>query len=181
VVESDVLYIKGMLKNPGMGPNAMINRWIKILMFHFKLKHVPGEQFAPDGLSHRDPQPGDELFPNSEKGYDQNVPPEDHEDVDPSRPLPLEFDEFKHLINTRGGYLQISGAEASSIDDFADETPLEADLEHAVHYTCPRAYKAEGLAVPQYIQMQEPVIPRFLRSGTRIKRNHMKKSIVWKA
>jgi hypothetical protein len=40
-----------MLANPGMGPNATINRWIeKILMFHFKLKHVPGERFAPDGL-----------------------------------------------------------------------------------------------------------------------------------
>jgi hypothetical protein len=105
VVESDTLYIKGMLVNPGMGPNAMINRWIeKILMFHFKLKHVPGEHFAPDGLSRRDPHPGDEVFLNSEEGYDQNLPPEDHEDVDLTGPQPLEFEEFKHLIDTRGRY-----------------------------------------------------------------------------
>ena len=38
IVETDAKYLSGMLKNPGMGPNATINRWIdKILMFHFKL------------------------------------------------------------------------------------------------------------------------------------------------
>jgi len=34
-VETDAKYLAGMLRNPGMGPNATINRWIdKILMFH---------------------------------------------------------------------------------------------------------------------------------------------------
>jgi hypothetical protein len=38
VIETDAMYIKGMLSNPGMGPNATINRWIEqILMFHFQL------------------------------------------------------------------------------------------------------------------------------------------------
>src|SRR6202012_5394876 len=46
-IETDALYIKGMLDNPGMGPNAPINHWIEqILMFHFKLKHVRGSVFA---------------------------------------------------------------------------------------------------------------------------------------
>ena len=38
VVETDAKYLKGMLDNPGMGPNATINWWInKILMYHFEL------------------------------------------------------------------------------------------------------------------------------------------------
>jgi hypothetical protein len=72
-------------------------------MFHFKLKHVPGERFAPDGLSRRDPHPGDKVFANSEEGYDQNLPPEDHEDVDLMGPQPLEFEEFKHLMIREAG------------------------------------------------------------------------------
>ena len=53
IVETDAKYLSGMLKNPGMGHNTTINRWIdKILMFHFKLQHVQGKTFAADGLSH---------------------------------------------------------------------------------------------------------------------------------
>ena len=45
-VEVDAKYIKGMLNNPNIQPNATINRWIAgILLFDFKLVHVP------DGLS----------------------------------------------------------------------------------------------------------------------------------
>jgi hypothetical protein len=29
VIEIDAKYIQGMLNNPGMGPNATINRWIE--------------------------------------------------------------------------------------------------------------------------------------------------------
>jgi hypothetical protein len=44
VVETDAKYIKGMLSNPSLGPNATLNRWIdEILMFHFVLRHVPGK------------------------------------------------------------------------------------------------------------------------------------------
>ena len=72
IVETDTKYLSGMLKNPGMGPNTTINRWIdKILMFHFKLQHVQGKTFAADGLSRRDAQPGDEIFPNSEENLDE--------------------------------------------------------------------------------------------------------------
>ncbi|KAI0038541.1 hypothetical protein FA95DRAFT_1456289, partial [Auriscalpium vulgare] len=52
-VEVDALYIKGMLNEPDLQPNAAINRWIQgILMFDFILVHVPAERFqGPDGLS----------------------------------------------------------------------------------------------------------------------------------
>lgn len=107
VVETDALYIKGMLSNPGMGPNATINRWIEqILMFHFTLKHVAGKTFPPDGLSRRVPQEGDEETENIEDGYDENPPPEDHPDWDTEGRQPLDFDEFKRDIDTRGGYVQ---------------------------------------------------------------------------
>jgi hypothetical protein len=54
-VEVDAKYIKGMINNPDIQPNASINRWIAgILLFDFKLKHVPGKDHAPaDGLSRR--------------------------------------------------------------------------------------------------------------------------------
>jgi len=60
-VEVDAKYIKGMLSNPDIQPNAAVNRWIAgILMFDFKLKHVAGiKHLAPDGLSCRRHAPED--------------------------------------------------------------------------------------------------------------------------
>jgi len=54
-VEVDAKYIKGMLNEPDLQPNAAINRWIQgILMFDFKLIHVPAERHkGPDALSRR--------------------------------------------------------------------------------------------------------------------------------
>ena len=54
-VEVDAKYIKGMLSNPDIQPNAAMNRWIAgILMFDFDLVHVPAEKHvAADGLSRR--------------------------------------------------------------------------------------------------------------------------------
>src|SRR5258708_34793751 len=72
IVETDAKYIKGMLDNPGIGPNATINRWIdQISMFHFELRHVAGKTFGPDGLSRREWQPGDEEYYNPEKDLDE--------------------------------------------------------------------------------------------------------------
>jgi hypothetical protein len=46
-----------MLNNPDIQPNATINRWIAgILLFDFKLVHVPGATHGPDGLSRRPAQ-----------------------------------------------------------------------------------------------------------------------------
>jgi len=101
IVETDAKYLSGMLKNPGMGPNATINRWIdKILMFHFKLQHVQGKTFAADGLLCQDAQPGDKVFPNSEEHEDEPLSPlevlPDPNGGDP----PLEFKSFKDQIDS---------------------------------------------------------------------------------
>jgi hypothetical protein len=55
VLETDARYIKGMLNAPDEVPNSTLNRWIEfILLFSFKLKHVPAKDFgAVDGLSRR--------------------------------------------------------------------------------------------------------------------------------
>jgi hypothetical protein len=69
-VEVDAKYIKGMLNNPDFQPNATINRWIAgILLFDFKLVHVPAAQHAAaDGLSRR---------PRAEEDPDEPDDPED--------------------------------------------------------------------------------------------------------
>lgn len=61
-VEVDAKYIKGMINNPDIQPNATINRWIAaILLFDFKLVHVPGTKHTgADGLSRRPAANGDE-------------------------------------------------------------------------------------------------------------------------
>ncbi|KAJ2911441.1 hypothetical protein MD484_g8972, partial [Candolleomyces efflorescens] len=70
VVEVDARYIKGMINNPDIQPNATINRWIAgILLFHFKLRHVPARlHTAADGLSRREPSPTD---PIQDDDYDE--------------------------------------------------------------------------------------------------------------
>ena len=54
-MEVDAQYIKGMLNKLDLHPNAAMNQWIAaILMFNFKLVHVPGAKHkGPDGLSRR--------------------------------------------------------------------------------------------------------------------------------
>jgi hypothetical protein len=56
-VEVDAKYIKGMINNPDLQPNATINRWIAgILLFSFKLVHVSAlKHKGVDGLSRRLP------------------------------------------------------------------------------------------------------------------------------
>ena len=58
-VEVDAKYIKGMLTNPDMQPNAAMNRWVQgILLFDFELIHVPADGMkGPDALSRRRPTP----------------------------------------------------------------------------------------------------------------------------
>ena len=55
IVEVDAKYIKGMLNEPDLQPNATLNRWIQgILLFDFELVHVPAEKHkGPDALSRR--------------------------------------------------------------------------------------------------------------------------------
>ncbi|KZV95169.1 hypothetical protein EXIGLDRAFT_585627, partial [Exidia glandulosa HHB12029] len=55
IVEVDAKYIKGMLNNPDMQPNATINRWIAgVLLFNPTIVHVPATKHTgADGLSRR--------------------------------------------------------------------------------------------------------------------------------
>jgi hypothetical protein len=55
IVEVDAKYIKGMLNDPDLQPNAAINRWIQgILLFPFDLLHVSAKNHTgPDALSRR--------------------------------------------------------------------------------------------------------------------------------
>ncbi|KAL5501135.1 hypothetical protein ACEPAH_9522 [Sanghuangporus vaninii] len=52
-VEVDTSYIKGMINNPDLQPNATINRWIAgVLLFNFTIIHTPAaKHLGPDGLS----------------------------------------------------------------------------------------------------------------------------------
>lgn len=61
VVEVGMHYIKGMINNPDLQPNATINCWIVgILLFPFELIHVSADKhIAPDSLSRRPPAPED--------------------------------------------------------------------------------------------------------------------------
>ena len=62
IVEVDAKYIKGMINNPDVQPNATINRWIAgILLFDFELVHVPATKHTgADGLSRRPAAPEDQ-------------------------------------------------------------------------------------------------------------------------
>src|ERR1700678_870615 len=66
-VKVDAKYIKGMLNEPDLQPNASMNRWIQgILLFDFKLIHVKAENHkGPDALSRRIPT-SDELQEDQE-------------------------------------------------------------------------------------------------------------------
>lgn len=62
LVRTDAKYIKGMLNNPDIQPNAAMNRWIAaILLFDFAIEHTPGISHAPDGLSRRPGAPEDPI------------------------------------------------------------------------------------------------------------------------
>ncbi|KIY60738.1 hypothetical protein CYLTODRAFT_326548, partial [Cylindrobasidium torrendii FP15055 ss-10] len=67
-VEMDAKYVRGMLNNPDVHPNASINRWIAaILLFNFTLVHIPAERFqGPDGLSRREPTNDEGDIPDDE-------------------------------------------------------------------------------------------------------------------
>ena len=65
IVEVDASYIKGMLSNPDVQPNAAI------LLFDFELKHVPADKHkGPDGLSRRASIPGKDEGDNPEDWVD---------------------------------------------------------------------------------------------------------------
>jgi hypothetical protein len=118
IVEVDARYIKGMLKNPDIAPNATINRWIiAILLFQFTLVHVPGHRHGPDGLSRRLRQDEDE----AEDEADQ----EDFEDwVD-------HMHGFVHMIND---YYPIPFSSQNALSTFV-QTHLDNEDNSGVYNT----------------------------------------------
>jgi hypothetical protein len=72
IVKVNTKYIRGMLNNPNIHPNATINCWIaSILLCNFKLVHVPGATHGPDGLSCQPAQPDNP--PEPEDDYEDWV------------------------------------------------------------------------------------------------------------
>ena len=71
-VEVDAKYIKGMLNEPDLQPNAAINRWIQgILLFDFTLIHVPAaKHVGPDALSRRPLAEGEIIEDNDDSWLD---------------------------------------------------------------------------------------------------------------
>ena len=62
-----------MINNLDIQPNASMNRWIAaILLFNFKLRHVPGSKHAgPDGLSRRRRSPDDNEIDETPQEIDE--------------------------------------------------------------------------------------------------------------
>ena len=75
IVEVDAKYIKGMLKEPDLQPNAAMNRWIQgILTFDFTLTHVPADKFkGPDALSRRPMAEDEQIIEDDDEWLDEIV------------------------------------------------------------------------------------------------------------
>ncbi len=107
VVETDASYIKGMLGNPDLMPNATINRWIdNVKMFHFIIVHKAGATFGPDGLSRRPYYAGDDEYSNPDLDEEDPGGPPTVVIHDPDEPQPLDIKDFVHEIDTRTGFMQ---------------------------------------------------------------------------
>ena len=74
-----------------------------MLMFHFPIKHVAGKSFGPDGLSRREVRTGEEEYPPDKDSGETNPIPKIV--LTEGVPPPLEFDNFKDQLDSRGGYL----------------------------------------------------------------------------
>ena len=119
VVETDAKYLKGMLDNPDLMPNATINRWIdEINLFHFVLRHKAGATFGPDGLSRRPKHDDDPVYEPCSDDEEVEVELPIFEVADSREPQPLPIEDFVDKIDTRGGYFH---GIALSLNDFKTE------------------------------------------------------------
>ena len=164
IVETDAKYLKGMLSNPGIGPNATIMRWIEsVLLYHFTLRHVPGKAFSIDGLSRRCKQPGDEEYPpvdpellDEPKSMYFEYPDRDNNIPGWEEREPLELEEFADQINTRGGYMQAVATEVADFDqELGQARAKEQELRKAI-LSQPLTNKIDPVAV---LAMARPVLP----------------------
>jgi hypothetical protein len=111
-----------MLNNPNIQPNATINRWIAgILLFDFKLVHVPSATHGPDGLSCRPAQPDNP--PETEDNYEDWI---------------NQAHRFMHIINpttvNQGSHLVLSLFTLTNTEAPADSfcRPLTTNFVHRI-------------------------------------------------
>ncbi|CAK5284029.1 unnamed protein product [Mycena citricolor] len=132
-------------------------------MFQFTLKHVRGITFSPDGLSRRRPAPGDKEYPNDKEEIFDKPPPENNENWDYDTEQPLDFEEFKRDIDTRGGYLNSMVGCAESVDNISKKLVEACDSRRAENRRVKDAYDAQGLVVPVFmlnnVANGEPLLP----------------------
>jgi len=136
IIETDAKYIKGMVNNPTLGPNAVICQWIEyILMFYFDLRHIPGIIFSADRLSRRKPQPDNPEYPLDDEWINESDGPPKFEypALDKGLPgaelyQPLEFNAFKRDIDMQGRYML--GLEVQQFMDGVSENIQQAVAEN---------------------------------------------------
>ena len=134
IVEVDAKYIKGMLANPDIAPSASINRWILgILMFHFTLVHVPGTHHGPDGLSRRQPQPGD------------NEEPED---------------DFEDWVDQVNGFLHFIDPSPSQINSISTSPPITCYITDGRDEEIPEPEEETQLPTQEDLPTPYSVVPR---------------------
>ena len=154
IVETDAKYIKGMLQNPDLMPNASVNRWtVEISMFQFVLRHKAGKTFGPDGLSRRPPQDGDPEHEPCSDDEAEATEPIQFEMANPDDTPPLPIEEFVDRIDSRGGYFY---GIATSEDDFKEEL-MEADAKRvqergALHNHLAKAEEYLPVEQVQFVQ-----------------------------
>lgn len=123
MVEVDAKYIKGMLNEPDLQPNAAINRWIQgILMFDFTLVHVPGlKHIAPDALSRRELGEGEQIIEDDDEWLDNIAL---YAGIIQTRPSPFRADTLNRLIQI----LPDTQAENLPSQSFPATTKLDNNL-----------------------------------------------------
>lgn len=138
IVEVDAKYIKGMLNEPDLQPNATINRWIQgILLFDFELVHVPADRHrGPDALSRRRLGGGEEIIDEDDSWLDNIA---------------------LYTVQPKASYLD-SLAKAFEIQETDTLSPQDQTLHDIYHFLT-------TLETPQYASSQDK--RRFIVKATR--------------
>ena len=134
------MYIKGMLNEPDLQPNAAINRWIQgILRFDFTLIHVPADRHkGPDALSRRPPTDNEPIKSDDDSWLD-NIALQTH--------FPnLHIDPFSKCYITP--YLNTPNQTLTEASCLAARAPQEQMLTQIQHFL-------ETLATPVFDNIQK--------------------------
>ena len=101
-------------------------------MYQFTLRHIAGKVHGSDGLSRRPAQPGDEVYPDCDFAVGDISKPLNIEVAEDAGEM-LDLEEYKHDIDTRGGYL----AEVSSgIDEWGESEETKCKVKSIDEFEC---------------------------------------------